>query len=1061
MSSLKKLLLFGPLLWFRKVVLFLLIIVVVLGIVIYFVANSPLVTKKLADSFAPDYNISYGRIHGNAITGVIIEDLRYNNQPMAEHIELKWNPSMLAEEEILVNKAKIKNANIDTIKAFIASFPDSEDNESSDPFAFAVKVDHVAVNFEPFVEQNITFNAVKLEAEDFYYNSDNIDILRLKLMIDSNISKLQLDASLKDGIVNVKELTLRDVDTVALESFFTSGEDNQSTTTEEHKTQNDEINPLIPKMLKIDKLTIDVLPRIFDSLEIKALSLNISDALFDVQDLVLQHAKVALKGSTNLSDITYDAEVKENEIMGIVKLVPMDELFTLYDLPVRKEAIGDIVIDLNASKDQVVAKLNTQMKQVLKAEKNAFNVDINILDSKMVYNLDKGVMKVNSKAMVSTPYAKNVAVTNLFILDDNISYSGEVSTKQIIGVDAKFTQVLNDLHLKYSGDTGSIKTDIMSQNLKGTFISNDFKKALVHIETLKAIQVSELIELPKELNQTKVNLVIDAPISFDTNATVIAQAKISSNVLNIDANMSYKDVLEVKSVIHIPEKSLLKPYSEELKWENLSPMTLDVVLLDDAVDATLKSGALNAKAKYMLESTSVEGYITLGGLKADISGIAEKNMRIKTNISSMTALLESISTIYTLGEMPVIKGTANVSLEVTEMKKLDLLLNSPEISYYPDHKTERVIDDIDIKVSVTESEVVLSHYKLTYAKQKVFATKPSKILLKDDVISISELWVNDELKAEGEYSLKTKQGTINTKATKLHIAHEIIDLDSEVDIKMVLDGNKTSVNGKVILLGGDIHYDMSQKSFASDSDIIIVQDMKTDEPSQFMDNLSVDIQVQTKKPLVYKKGNIDMKANVDLGVHKAEFSELMVLGTVELLKGGSYIFEDKRFVLNKSFVHFTGNPNKPLLEVTVKYKSLNHIITILITGSADMPNINFSSKPSLTKEQILSIILFDSEGGAGTNSGEDMMKMMGGAMAKSALKDIGIKLDHLVLGSGNSVEVGKKLTDDITIIYVNDIVSSVKLKYEHSRHTESVISASEESQAYDIVYKRDFKAIEW
>ena len=1060
MSSFKRLLLFGPVLWLRKVVLYLLIIIVVLGIVIYFVANSPLATKKLADSFAPDYNITYRRIHGNAITGVIIEDLRYNNQPMAEHIELKWNPSMLAEEEIFVNKAKIKNANIDTIKALIASFPDSEDNESSEPFAFAVKVDHVAISFEAFVEQNITFNAIELETQDFYYGNDNIDIPRLKLMIDSNISKIQLDASLRDGTVNVKELTLSNVDTLALENFFTGAEDNQSTSIEENETQSDEINPLIPKTVKVEKLAIDVLPRTFEPLQIKALSLSANDALFDVPTLVLQHAKVALNGNTNLSDIRYDAEIKENEIVGTVKLVPVDELFTRYDLPVRKEAIGDIVIDLNASKDQVVAKLNTQMKQVLKTEKDAFNMDIDILDSIMVYDLDKGVMKVDSKAMVSTPYAKNVAVSNLFMLDDNISYGGEVLTKQIIGIDAKFTKAFNDLHLKYSGDTQSIKTELKSENLQGTFVSSDFKNALLHLETLKEIKVSELVELPKELNQTKVNVVIDAPVSFDANASM-ARAKVSSNVVNIDANVSYKDMLEVKSVIDIPKTSLLKPYSEELKWDNLSPMKVDIILLDDAVKATVKSDALNAKAQYMLESTKVDGTINLGGLKVDISGIVEEKMSIKTNISSVSSLMESISNIYTLGEVPVVKGTANVSLELTEMKKLDLILTSPEISYHPDYKTEYVMDDIDVQVSMTESEVVLSRYNLTYAKQKLFATKPSKVLLKDDVVSIEELWVNDDLKVEGEYNLKTKQGTISTNANKLHIAHEIIDLDSEIDIKTVLDGNTTSVKGKIILLGGDIHYDMAQKTFASDSDIIIVQDMKEDEPSIFMDNLSVDIQIQTKKPLVYKKGNINMKANVDLGVHKAELSELMVLGTVELLKGGSYIFEDKRFILDKSFVHFTGNPNNPLLEVTVKYKSLNHLITVLVTGSADMPNINFSSKPSLSKEQILSIILFDSEGGAGTNSGEDMMKMMGGAMAKSALKDIGIKLDHLVLGSGNSVEVGKKLTNDITIIYVNDIVSSVKLKYEHSRRMESVISASEESQSYDIVYKRDFKAIEW
>ena len=41
-------------------------------------------------------------------------------------------------------------------------------------------------------------------------------------------------------------------------------------------------------------------------------------------------------------------------------------------------------------------------------------------------------------------------------------------------------------------------------------------------------------------------------------------------------------------------------------------------------------------------------------------------------------------------------------------------------------------------------------------------------------------------------------------AKKLHIAHEMVELDSNIDIKTVLDGNKTSVNGEVILLGGNI-----------------------------------------------------------------------------------------------------------------------------------------------------------------------------------------------------------------------------------------------------------------
>jgi len=144
--------------------------------------------------------------------------------------------------------------------------------------------------------------------------------------------------------------------------------------------------------------------------------------------------------------------------------------------------------------------------------------------------------------------------------------------------------------------------------------------------------------------------------------------------------------------------------------------------------------------------------------------------------------------------------------------------------------------------------------------------------------------------------------------------------------------------------------------------------------------------------------------------------------------------------------------------MSVKYKSLRHRITIRISGTPATPIITFSSVPSLKKEQILSIILFGSEEGAGTNSGEDMMKMMGGAMAKSALSDMGIKLDHLALGSDGSVEVGKKLTDKITFIYVNDEVPQVRIKYQHTRRMESVISADEESSAYDIVYRRDYKS---
>jgi translocation and assembly module TamB len=330
--------------------------------------------------------------------------------------------------------------------------------------------------------------------------------------------------------------------------------------------------------------------------------------------------------------------------------------------------------------------------------------------------------------------------------------------------------------------------------------------------------------------------------------------------------------------------------------------------------------------------------------------------------------------------------------------------------------------------------------------------------MKEGLIKIAPLWLNDELQVVGTYDMATKKGNISADATTLHLGHKMIDLNSAIHIKTLLNGEKTSIKGNVTLLGGDIYYDMGEKSYPSDSDIVIVQDMKKETASPFMDNLSILINVTTKKPLVYKQGPIDIQAKAELGIFKSEHAELMILGEASIIKGGSYTFEGKKFVLDRSNIYFTGDPNKPLLDVSVKYQAQNHLITINVSGTPATPNIIFSSVPALSREQILSIILFDSEDAAGTNSGDDMMRMMGGAMAKAALSDMGVKLDYLSVGSDGSVEVGKKITDKITFFYLNEVVPEVKVKYRHSPRLDSVITADEISQAYDIVYKREFSS---
>lgn len=1051
----------------KKTIVYLLIAVIVTGLALYFIVNSAFVVRKMADTFAPDYNISYSRIHGNVLTGVMIDGLAYRKDPLAKHITLKWNPAGLFKKTLIIDTLQIEKANVDTIKTLIASFSSDENNESNESsttepsFGIGVSLQHVSLTLEPFDTQGIGISNMMLDVRDLHYTSDGINVRALDLQVDSNVTEITLKAGLEDGDLHIRELTIKEVDMPALQALFVpdtneSHENDAVVTMEDNTSKEKTVNPLIPKWVHLDKLEINILPFVYAPVDLKALNVSGRDAVFDVEKLLLQKADLDLHTSTNLSDIHYKTKVKHNQLIGKVEFTPKKALFKLYDLPVRREAVGDIVVDLNVSEKEVVTDLKITMEQILKADVNDFNLDIDDLHIHAIYDIEKNTLQAKSDLVLTTPYAKDVLVTNLFTMDKHISYCGEIHAAQIIGVDPKFVKPLDNLQIKYRGDEHSVKTEIESDNLQGTLISSDFKKAALHLENKHPLMLHAFIALPSELNQTKANMVLDAPISFENNASLMAYAKIDSNLVNIDANMSFKEGLQVQTVAHIPEGSLLRTYNTSIKWDHLDPVKSDIRVLGNNVDFVLTSGRLNANAAYDMNSSQVEGKVILDGLHTNISGIPQEKMTVDTKITSMHALMASVNSIYTLGEVPVLKGSAGVSVVVSELKNVDIALSSTQISYQTDRKTEHRVSDIDLAVHLQDKKAVLNHYTLTYGGQKLFSTKPSTIVWNDQNVTIEPIWLNDELKILGTYDLTAEKGTIEAEADTFHIAHEIIDLESTIDIKTVLDGNKTSVNGEITLLGGHIHYDLGQKSYASDSDIIIVQDIKEKEPSPFMDGLSASVQIKTKEPLIYKQGNVDIEAAVDLSIYKTEESELMVLGSVEILKGGSYTFEGKKFILNKSYIYFTGNPNKPLLEASLTYQSLQHLITIRITGSADTPNIQFSSKPSLTKEQILSIILFDSEAGAGTNSGEEMMKMMGGAMAKSALSDLGVQLDHLVFGEGKSVEVGKKLTDKITIIYVNDEVSSVKLKYEHGKRTQSVIGVSEESQSYDILYKKDF-----
>lgn len=85
--------------------------------------------------------------------------------------------------------------------------------------------------------------------------------------------------------------------------------------------------------------------------------------------------------------------------------------------------------------------------------------------------------------------------------------------------------------------------------------------------------------------------------------------------------------------------------------------------------------------------------------------------------------------------------------------------------------------------------------------------------------------------------------------------------------------------------------------------------------------------------------------------------------------------------------------------------------------------------------------------------------MLGNTFAKEIVKNFGLTLDKLVLSTteegGLGIEIGKKISQKITVIYTNDIVQSIKVRYQHSDNYETNLMISPESSGIDFLYKSE------
>ena len=193
------------------------------------------------------------------------------------------------------------------------------------------------------------------------------------------------------------------------------------------------------------------------------------------------------------------------------------------------------------------------------------------------------------------------------------------------------------------------------------------------------------------------------------------------------------------------------------------------------------------------------------------------------------------------------------------------------------------------------------------------------------------------------------------------------------------------------------------------------------------------IDVQANNRFTVTGMGLDSEWGVDVRL-RGSTDAPVIYGQADLVRGG-YQFAGKRFELTRGRITFSGeDPPDPRLDVEAEADVNDINANILIQGTADRPEISFSSVPALPEEEVLSRLLF---GDSVANISAPEALQLGAALASlqsggGGLDPINrlrsaIGVDRLrvigadeALGRGTSVAVGEYIGRDFYVELVTD-----------------------------------------
>ncbi|RUM74510.1 MAG: hypothetical protein DSZ11_03920, partial [Sulfurovum sp.] len=194
------------LLYIYSLVRWMIIATAFLLLLLLFFVEYPVVVLELVKAPLKEMGVEYGEVKGGLLSGFEIHDINYQDEITAKKVHLKVDVEKLEDRVLHIEQLELENLHID--KNYLKNL--LEDNSSSDK-----KENNSSLPFDSIVVDRADISLNNIEYNEYFLKSAKVKITHLKsdlkqqyigdiyLLLDSNVTKLDLNASINSNNVNI------------------------------------------------------------------------------------------------------------------------------------------------------------------------------------------------------------------------------------------------------------------------------------------------------------------------------------------------------------------------------------------------------------------------------------------------------------------------------------------------------------------------------------------------------------------------------------------------------------------------------------------------------------------------------------------------------------------------------------------------------------------------------------------------------------------------------------------------------------------------------------------